>query len=243
MAAIVNGRKTFIPLENNPEVLGHLCRNLGVSRTLTFHDILSTSSDLLAGIPRPIRALILLCDQPIYNAARTTVEPTIPEYHGHGPQEPVLWMKQTIGHACGLMALLHCVFNLADGKYVTPQSQLDTLMKRAVGLEPQERAQLLYESQFLEDAHMDAAQQGASSIPSAQDDNHFHFVGFVKMDDGRVWELNGGLPGPLFRGMLQPDEDLLGERGLAMTVQDFLDAAQTQRSNIGVSMVAVAETV
>jgi hypothetical protein len=36
--------------------------------------------------------------------ARSRVEHSIPEYLGSGADEPVLWMKQTIGHACGLIA-------------------------------------------------------------------------------------------------------------------------------------------
>ncbi|KAJ5160662.1 ubiquitin carboxyl-terminal hydrolase isozyme L3 [Penicillium canariense] len=236
-AQIVDGRKTFIPLENNPEVLSHLCRNLGISRDLAFHDVLSTCPELLAWVPRPVYALILLADRPIYNAARSAIEPTVPEYHGSGPDEPVMWMRQTIGHACGLMALLHSVWNLEGGQHVPTGSRLDALFKQAVELGPAERAQLLYDSKFLEEAHMDAASRGSSIAPSPQDDNHHHFVAFV-VRDGQVWELNGGLNGPLQRGTLT-GEDLLSERGLAMTVQDFLDAAE-KGGHEGMSIVAVA---
>ncbi|KAJ5768795.1 Ubiquitin carboxyl-terminal hydrolase [Penicillium odoratum] len=236
-AQVVNGIKTFIPLENNPEVLSHLCRNLGLAPGLTFHDVLSTSPDLLSWIPRPIHALILLVDKPIYNAARSAVIPKIPEYQDSGPDEPVFWIKQTIGHACGLMALLHCVFNLDGGRYLMPESTLGNLLKCAIELEPTERAQLLYDSEFLEEAHMDAASKGSSTPPSPHDENHHHFIGFVQKD-GQVWELNGGMNGPLCRGMLD-GEDLLSERGLALTVQDFLDAAV--KGGYGeISIVAIA---
>ncbi|KAJ5684839.1 uncharacterized protein N7477_001184 [Penicillium maclennaniae] len=233
-AEIVNGCKTFIPLENNPEVLSHLCANLNLASGLTFHDVLSTSPELLAWIPRPVHALILLADKPIYLAAREAVIPTIPEYQGSG-DEPVLWMKQTIGHACGLMALLHSVFNL-DDNYVVPGSELDVLRKSAVELAPAERAELLYTSTFLEEAHMKAAVSGSSRAPSPHDENHHHFIAFVQKGD-QVWELNGGMNGPLLRGNLE--EDLLSERGLALTVQDFLDAAAA--GGFGeMSLVAVA---
>lgn len=210
-------------LENNPEVLVKLCQNLGVAEGLTFHDILATTPDLLSWIPRPIHALILLADRPIFKAARSSVEPTIPEYHRSGHDEPVIWMRQTIGHACGLMALLHCLFNLENRRYVTPGSRLDQLLKDAIALGPSERADLLYQSQFLEEAHMDAASQGSSAPPSPHDDNHHHFIGFV-LKDNKVWELNGGMNGPFLRGDL-PEGDLLSEKGLALTVKDFLDAA------------------
>lgn len=225
-------------LENNPEVLSRLCENLGVASGLSFHDVISTSPELLNGVPRPIHALIMLADRPIYVAARATVEPTIAEYGGLGPDEPVLWMKQTIGHACGLMALLHVVFNLRDGRYLTAGSKLDALARQATELGPTERSRLLYESEFLEEAHMEAASRGSSIAPSPHDDNHHHFVAFVQRG-GRVWELNGGMKGPLLRGTLDHEEDLLSNRGLAMSVHDFLEAA-TKSNSEEMSIVAVA---
>lgn len=219
-------------------MLSHLSQNLGVAPGLSFHDVFSTSPELLAWIPRPIHALILLADKPIYTAARTAVEPTIAEHKARGPDEPVIWMKQTIGHACGLMALLHIVFNLEGGRYLTSGSALDGLRNRATELDSIERARLLYESKFLEEAHMAAASMGSSAAPLPQDDNHHHFVAFVQKE-GKVWELNGGMNGPLMRGTVAGEEDLLSKRGLAMTVQDFLDAAA--KGGYGeMSIVAVA---
>lgn len=239
---IIDGRKTFIPLENNPEVLSTLCSNLGVSSKLTFHDILSvTSPELLAFIPRPVNAVIFLCDKPIYTAAREAVEPTIPVYQGSGPQEPVIWAKQTIGHACGLMALLHIVLNLDEGAYILPESELKTLRDELIPLGPTARADKLYDSLFLERAHMDAAGQGASHVPSPSDPCGNHFGALIKDGQGRVWELNGGMNGPMLRGTLEDGQDLLGVEGLKLTVQDYLDAARglagTQGN--GISLVAV----
>ncbi|OQD80145.1 hypothetical protein PENANT_c039G02502 [Penicillium antarcticum] len=225
---VVNG-------QNNPDTITHLCRSLGISPTLTFHDVLSTTPDMLSHIPRPVNALILLADTPIYLATRSAVEPTIHLYAGSGPEEPVLWMRQTIGHACGLMAVLHVVLNLDSGKHVTG-SELQALVKKAVELQPTERAELLYQSKFLEEAHMDAASQGCSIVPSPREDCGFHFVAFVRKE-GKVWELNGGMNGPLLRGQLEGD--LLSENGLEMTVNDFLQAAETV-DHRGISIVAVS---
>ncbi|KAJ5370112.1 ubiquitin carboxyl-terminal hydrolase isozyme L3 [Penicillium cataractarum] len=237
-AEIVDGCKTFIPLENNPDILEILCRNLSISPDLAFHDVLSLSPEFVREwYPRPCHALILLAHTPIYNAARSAIEPTIPEYNSSGPNEPVLWMRQTIGHACGLMALLHILFNLEGRRYVTPGSELDNLIQQAIQLGPTERAQLLYDSKFLEEAHMDAASRGSSTAPSPRDENNHHFVAFVQ-EDGQVWELNGGMNGPLLRGTLCQGEDLLSEKGLSLTVKDFLTAAE-QGGHGEMSIVAV----
>ncbi|GKZ38698.1 hypothetical protein AbraIFM66950_011067 [Aspergillus brasiliensis] len=239
-AEIVDGCKTFIPLENNPEVLKLLCQNLSISKDLDFHDIISTSPELIQEwYPRPCHALIVLADRPIYLGARpAAAELNTPEYTGSGPNEPVLWMKQTLGHACGLMALLHVVFNLENGRYILPGTGLDILRQQAIHLSPKERAQLLYDSKLLEEAHMDAATRGSSNVPSPRDDNHHHFIAFVQKD-GQVWELNGGLKGPVLRGAISDgDDDLLSEQGLKLTIEDFLVAAE-RAGQSEMSIVAV----
>ncbi|KAL4795767.1 hypothetical protein BDV19DRAFT_157330 [Aspergillus venezuelensis] len=241
---IIDGVKTFIPLENNPDVLRLLSDNLGISSDLDFHDIISTSPEFLQGYHfPPCHALIVLAKGPIYRAARSAVEPTIPEYKDSGPNEPVIWMKQTIGHACGLMALLHAVFNLEGGRYVRPDTELHALRQQAILLGPTERAKLLYDSKFLEEAHMNAASRGSSNVPSPRDDNQHHFLAFVQKD-GKVWELNGGINGPLLRGLLGEGEDLLSERGLELTAQDFLQSAeQTGCDEMSIVAVTRADAV
>ncbi|EED13818.1 ubiquitin carboxyl-terminal hydrolase isozyme L3, putative [Talaromyces stipitatus ATCC 10500] len=241
---IIDGIKTFIPLENNPDILKLLCENLQISLDLDFHDIISTSPAFLQECYfRPCHAIIVLAHRSIYQAARSAVEPTISEYKGSGPNEPVIWMKQTIGHACGLMALLHVVFNLEGGRYVRPGTAIDALRQQAILLGPTERAQLLYDSSFLEEAHMDAASRGSSNVPSPREDNQHHFLAFVHKD-GKVWELNGGMNGPLFRGVLGEGEDLLSERGLELTVQDFLIAAeQTGCDEMSIVAITGADAV
>jgi ubiquitin carboxyl-terminal hydrolase L3 len=227
--------------ENNPEILKLLCENIQASPDLNFHDIISTSPEFLQEYHfGSCRALIVLAHHPIYQAARSHVELTIPEYKGSGPNEPVIWMRQTIGHACGLMALLHALFNLDGGRYVSPGTTLASLRQQAISLGPTERAQLLYDSSFLEEAHMNAAARGSSRAPSPRDDNHHHFLAFVQKDR-EVWELNGGMNGPLLRGVLSQGEDLLSERGLELTVRDFLVAAERTGCN-EMSIVAVTGT-
>ncbi|KAI9875043.1 MAG: ubiquitinyl hydrolase 1 [Pleopsidium flavum] len=47
-------RKTFVPLENNPEVMSHLVHQLGISPKLGFYDVYSIDDpELLALIPAP----------------------------------------------------------------------------------------------------------------------------------------------------------------------------------------------
>jgi ubiquitin carboxyl-terminal hydrolase L3 len=102
-----------INLENNPEVMSSLVHNLGLSKALSFHDVFSIDDpDLLAFVPRPASALLLVF--PVsrsYEVFRMQEDENRTQYEGKGFDEPVLWYKQTIRNACGLIGLLHAVSN------------------------------------------------------------------------------------------------------------------------------------
>lgn len=107
------GRVAFIPLEANPELMTKLLRDLGLKSNLAVHDVYSlTDPDLLGFLPRPAHALLLVFPvSAAYESARLAEDVTLPEYTGKGPDEPVMWFKQTIRNACGMMGLLHAVTN------------------------------------------------------------------------------------------------------------------------------------
>ncbi|GKZ39627.1 ubiquitinyl hydrolase 1 [Aspergillus brasiliensis] len=236
--------KAFVPLENNPEVMTHLVRQLGLSPTIGFTDVWSIDSpDLLAFIPRPSYALLLVFPvSAAYEASRQAEDAPLPEYTGSGPDEPVMWFKQTIRNACGLIGLLHAVSNGTPRKHVTPGSELDNLLKEAEGLGPIQRADLLYESRALESAHADAARLGDTEAPGAEDSVDLHFVAFVKGEDGRLWELDGRRKGPLVRGVLGEEEDALSERALQLGVRRFLEVEmKSGNEDLRFSLVSLGE--
>ncbi|KAL4882140.1 hypothetical protein BJY04DRAFT_187262 [Aspergillus karnatakaensis] len=55
---------------------------------------------------------------------------------------------------------------------------------------------------------MDAAARGSSTVPSPRYEYQHHFLAFVRKEPGEVWELNGGMKGPLLRGVLGEGEYL-----------------------------------
>ncbi|KAL6714183.1 hypothetical protein ACLMJK_008678 [Lecanora helva] len=229
--------KTFIPLENNPTVLTHLSHTLGLPPHLTYHDIYSLTP-LSPTILRPAHALVLIVQASVYHRARDAEFAAQAPYTGHGDQEPVFWAKQTIGHACGFMSVLHA---LANG-HARTQLKSDSVMMELIGqgtpLDPQARSQLLYDSPDVEAAHMAAARMGDTVVPSSEDPNGFHFITFVKGGDGGLWELNGGMKGPVCRGVLGEGEDVLSERALEWGVKGFLKEAGS--AEVGFSLVALA---
>lgn len=93
--------------------MSSLVHKLGLSPSLSFHDVYSlTDTSLLDFVPRPAHALLLVFPvSSAYESSRLAEDASLPEYTGSGPDEEVLWFRQTIGNACGLMGLLHAVSN------------------------------------------------------------------------------------------------------------------------------------
>jgi ubiquitin carboxyl-terminal hydrolase L3 len=92
--------------------MSSLVHKLGLSKALSFHDVFSIDDpDLLAFVPRPASALLLVF--PVsrsYEVFRVQEDANRAPYEGKGA-EPVIWYKQTIRNACGLIGLLHAVSN------------------------------------------------------------------------------------------------------------------------------------
>ncbi|KAG9229371.1 hypothetical protein BJ875DRAFT_446008 [Amylocarpus encephaloides] len=238
-------RKAFVPLENNPEVMSSLVHKLGLSPTLCFHDVFSIDDpELLAFVPRPATALLLVF--PVsnsYETHRLKEDADKEVYEGKGTSEPVVWYKQTIRNACGLIGILHAVSNGSAKDFITPGSDLQKLIQDAYPLAPVERADLLYNSQALESAHHSAASQGQSNAPDAQDDIDLHYVCFVKDETNNLWEMDGRRKGPINRGQLDAD-DVLSEKALDLGVRLFLKReAEAGGGELRFSLISLAPSL
>ncbi len=204
-------RPKWVPLESNPELFTSWCSNMGMDTSkFAFHDIYGTDPDLLAMVPQPVAAVLLLFPltesmeqlRQKENAAATT-----------SSSSDILWFKQTIGNACGTIGLLHALSNSSASEAIKPGSPLDTLFKKARATEDvDERADILVNSKELQTVHEETASQGQSQAPEDLDNVILHFVCFVRSNDGELIELDGsgGRKGPLVRGKkVETQDDLL----------------------------------
>lgn len=223
-------RADHIRIENNPEVMNQLATSLGLSPAAAFYDVYSLDEpSLLALIPRPAYALLVTIPMtPTWKQLRQQEADEMGEYHGSGPSEPVIWFKQTIAEACGSIGLIHCVTNGRAVATITPGSELERLLKEAIPLKMTERARLLEHSAVLEAAHQAAAIKGDTQAPDAETAVKLgnHFIAFVKGKDGHLWELEGSRKGPLDRGLLNDDEDVLSERALELGIKRYVKLEQ-----------------
>jgi ubiquitin carboxyl-terminal hydrolase L3 len=224
--------------------MNHLAYSLGLSRDLAFYDIYSLHEPtLLAMIPRPVHALLVIIPlTPTWAASREAEDASKQPYSGSGPSEPVIWFKQTIGHACGSIGLLHCLLNGVAAEHITPGSVLDQLRRDAIPLKMAERAQILYDSAAFETAHGEAAKLGDTTPPDIETAEKLgqHFVAFVKAD-GKLWELEGARMGPLERGELGDDEDVLSEKALGLGLERLMGLERQTGGDLRFSCIALAK--
>ncbi|XDG09398.1 hypothetical protein ABKA04_009013 [Annulohypoxylon sp. FPYF3050] len=219
------GSLAFVPLEANPELMTSLLHKLGLSPALQIHDVYSIfEQELVAFVPRPALAVLLVFPVSVpYESARLAEDAGVEEYAGKGEGEPVIWYKQTIRNACGLMGLLHAVSNGPARGFVQPDTPLANLISAAVPLPPTQRSALLERTPELAAAHQEAASQGDTTAPDAHYDVDLHYVCFVKTEDGTLWELDGRRKGPIARGKLDEGEDVLSEKALLWGPIKFIE--------------------
>ncbi|KAL4756678.1 ubiquitin carboxyl-terminal hydrolase [Aspergillus foveolatus] len=236
------GNKTWRMLENNPDVMNQLATKLGLSSELQFYDVYSLDEpEQLAHIPRPAFALpVVIPLTPAWDETRKAEDADKEPYTGSGPDEPVIWFKQTIGHACGSIGLLHSLINGPAVDFIKPDSDLAAIRSNAIPLNMAERAEILYNSEPLGLAHKSVEQAGDSSADPTSERDGGHFVTFVK-SGGKLWELEGSRKGPLERGSLADDEDILSPRALDMGIRRIIELnADAGAENLLFSCTALA---
>jgi len=102
-----------VPLESDPAIITDYARNLGLSRSLAFHDVFSIDPELLSFVPRPAHALLLVFPVTnVYENYRVEQDKGRELYMGDTHEDgEIVWFRQTIGNACGTMGVIHAVFN------------------------------------------------------------------------------------------------------------------------------------
>jgi ubiquitin carboxyl-terminal hydrolase L3 len=206
MAAEKDPSSSWIPLESNPEVLSRFAQTLGVPDAWCLSDVWSPEPDLLALVPAPCRAVIFLfpLTEAVLAAERARAEA--------GPR-PVIagdvpyFCKQTIGNACGLIALIHTVLNNHGEIKLEQDSFFDKFYRKTRSMSPDERAVALESETSLRDAHRGFAEQGQTRAPDPDEKVDLHFVAFVE-HAGTLYELDGRKAGPVRHGVTTPDSVL-----------------------------------
>ena len=238
-------KKTWLPLESNPEMMTGFLRRLGLPLAFGFHDVYGLDAELLAMVPEPALALLLLFP---LGSAREDARRIAAS--GDAPEAPAdLWfVKQTVGNACGTIGLLHAVANSAgalglSNANASASASAGSFLARFVagtaGLSPEARAAALEADDELEAAHAAAAHEGDTDVGDLDSDVDLHFVCFVPGSDGHVWELDGRKQGPVRHAALDPE----GRTFLAScadTVRTFMEEHGSAKGNVQFNLIALA---
>ena len=138
------------------------------------------------------------------------VRGTSGQLHGQGSSKTVVhknvfYMKQTIGNACGTIALIHSLMNNLDVIRIDsdePNVFLRDFLEATQGMDPDGVGEYLENgpcAQLLASIHADAAEGGDTAAPSVDEEINLHFVAFVEHGGG-LWELDGRRAGPVYHG-------------------------------------------
>ncbi|CAL1680412.1 unnamed protein product [Lasius platythorax] len=192
----------WVPLESNSEVMTKFLHKLGVPKKWSIIDVYSFDSDLLAIIPRPVLAVVLLYPIPAKTEKTEEEKEEVKDTKSDAP-DSIYHMKQCISNACGTIALLHSVANNLDAIQLE-DGFLKTFLDQTKELSYTERGEHLENAQGIIDTHMESAQEGQTEAPAEDMEVYYHFVAFIHKD-GSLYELDGRKPIPINHGSTTPE--------------------------------------
>lgn len=200
---------SWVPLESNPEVMTKFLHKLGVPTEWCIVDVYGLEPDLLALVPSPVLAVILL--YPINqkgNAPQgdTEVEDkaeTAETSDTSNTSNSVYHVKQYIHNACGTIALIHSVANNLDSIKLK-DGFLKTFLEESKSYSFSKRGELLLNAQGISNTHQESALEGQTEAPGEDTPVYHHFVAFVH-HNGQLYELDGREPAPINHGPTKPN--------------------------------------
>jgi ubiquitin carboxyl-terminal hydrolase L3 len=116
---------------------------------------------------------------------------------------------------------------------------LSHLLASCRPLKPLDRAQILENDEELESAYRFVALEGDSKAPTnPENEVDFHYVCFVKSTkDGHLYEMDGDRKGPVDRGLLGSEKDVLDKHCLNV-IREFIQREDGGDMNFSLLVLA-----
>lgn len=196
-------QKRWLPLEADPELMTTYLHKLGAdpANQFTFHDVYGVDDEMLAMVPSPVLAVLLL--YPLSEAAEKQRAEQKEQLEKQTIPEGLYFMKQTVGNACGTVGITHAAMNLAEKLQFADDSFFSKFLSSTRGLSPDQRAHALEDDDSIDESHEAIASAGVTDAHEAMQTN-LHFVTFVH-HNGKLWELDGRKAGPVCHGSSSGD--------------------------------------
>jgi len=167
----------WLPLESNPAVFTGFARKIGVPAPWVFVDVLGLDEALLAMVPQPVAAVILLfpCSRRIYDYRRAEEAKTRAAYPSlPAPQSEALaatfhlQQHADFGNACGTIAAVHAISNsrwvLAADTGISASAVPEYAGAAAVCVTQTSHPERPYEAFVRATARLDAAARGRALL-------------------------------------------------------------------------------
>ncbi|KAG0617993.1 hypothetical protein M758_4G031000 [Ceratodon purpureus] len=186
--------KCWLPLEANPDVMNKFLHGLGFPANGGCHDVFGFNDELLALVPSPVLAVLLLFPLPKQSEEVSLAEKT--KFAEVSENIYFINQSQNVRNAGATIALLHAVGNTVSQLHLEEGSFLQRFMKATSVMTPHERGHFLETDIELREAHTMAAYGGDTQLGTVCD---LHYITFVCVDDG-LYELDGRKTGPVYHG-------------------------------------------
>ncbi|KAI8047755.1 hypothetical protein BDF21DRAFT_433884 [Thamnidium elegans] len=186
----------WLPLESNPDVLNKIIHENGVDSEWSFTDVLGFDNESLSLIPKPVAAIIFLFPGTKTHKDFLEKEESHLKIHEQNISPNLMYFKQTISNACGMMALLH---SLANNDHLVGPGLFSKIIEDTRNMSPDERGEYLESCKELAELHDYGARHGQSATPALEDLFTNHFICFVQVDE-HLYELDGSRAFPINHG-------------------------------------------
>jgi ubiquitin carboxyl-terminal hydrolase L3 len=199
----------WLPLESNPDVVNAYLKKLGIPEKWHCVDVYGFDEDVLAMVPKPVVALLLLF--PITAKYESHAKEEATKLSGGIPSD-VYFIKQSIENACGTIAIIHALAN-NEKRIDIGTGVFKKFLEASKSVKPEDRAGLLEKDEELTRAHETSAEEGQTRAPPRDAKIDLHFVAFCNVN-GTLYELDGRKPSPIAHGSTS-DENLLKDAAVA----------------------------
>jgi ubiquitin carboxyl-terminal hydrolase L3 len=193
-------RVKWLPLESNPEVINKYVQNIGINTDLfEFTDIYGLDSELLAMVPKPCIAVLLLFPvTKLYQEYRDK-QIEILKKNSQTVNPNVYFTRQTVSNACGTVALIHALANNKEILNIEINKTFGKFLQNTQEMTPAQRAEFLKSDDSMTSAHSESANEGQTETPSIDEELELHFIAYIQKD-GVLYELDGAKEFPISHG-------------------------------------------
>jgi len=203
-----------------------------------FVEIIGFDEELLDFVPQPVSAVLLIF--PITEEHENRRQEELEEATHTPPDysQAIYFLKQTVGNACGSIAVIHSVANNLEKFQLDSHKPLAQFLETTKLMTPEQRAEHLKHAMDMAEANDTIAEEGDSNVIDREEHVNLHFVCFVSVNN-ELYELDGRHPHPIKHSVKVPDGQQLDL--LRSTKDVILKLIDSAGGDIRFSMMALAK--